>query len=76
MSSLHELDTPTFRLAVAQFDEAAELMGLDSNLRERLKFPQRSLVVSVWSSFREVLHAARSGHRTVAIISPASSPSR
>jgi len=47
MSSLHELDTPTFRLAVAQFDEAAELMGLDSNLRERLKFPQRSLVVSV-----------------------------
>ena len=47
MSSLHELDTPTFRLAVAQFDEAAEVMGLDSNLRERLKFPQRSLVVSV-----------------------------
>jgi glutamate dehydrogenase (NAD(P)+) len=47
MSSLHELDTPTFRLAVAQFDEAAELMGLDANLRERLKFPQRSLVVSV-----------------------------
>jgi len=41
MSSLHELDTPTFRLAVAQFDQAAELMGLDSNLHERLKFPQR-----------------------------------
>lgn len=47
MSSLHELDTPTFRLAVAQFDEAADLMGLDSNLRERLKYPQRSLVVSL-----------------------------
>jgi glutamate dehydrogenase (NAD(P)+) len=47
MSSLHELDTPTFRLAVAQFDKAAELMGLDSNLRERLKYPQRSLVVSI-----------------------------
>lgn len=47
MSSLHELDTPTFRLAVAQFDQAAELMGLDSNLHERLKFPQRSLVVSI-----------------------------
>jgi glutamate dehydrogenase (NAD(P)+) len=47
MSSLHELDTPTFRLAVSQFDQAAELMGLDSNLRERLKFPQRSLVVSI-----------------------------
>src|SRR5574339_42083 len=47
MSSLHELDTPTFRLAVAQFDEAAELMGLDSNLRERLKLPQRSMVASI-----------------------------
>ena len=47
MSSLHELDTPTFRLAVAQFDQAADLMGLDSNLRERLKYPQRSLVVSL-----------------------------
>jgi glutamate dehydrogenase (NAD(P)+) len=47
MYSLRELNTPTFRLAVSQFDQAAELMGLDSNLRERLKFPQRSLVVSI-----------------------------
>ncbi len=44
---MQELDTPTFRLAVAQFDEAAEAMGLDPNLRERLKLPQRSLVVSL-----------------------------
>ena len=44
---MHELDTPTFRLAVAQFDQAAEAMGLDPNLRERLKLPQRSLIVSV-----------------------------
>jgi glutamate dehydrogenase (NAD(P)+) len=44
---MHELDTPTFRLAVAQFDQAAEAMGLDPNLRGRLKWPQRSLVVSV-----------------------------
>ncbi len=42
-----ELDTPTFRLAVAQFDQAASLMDLDSNLRERLKLPQRSLTVSI-----------------------------
>jgi glutamate dehydrogenase (NAD(P)+) len=47
MSSLRELDTATFRLAVAQFDQAAEAMHLDSNLRERLKLPQRSLVVSI-----------------------------
>jgi len=44
---MRELDTPTFRLAVAQFDQAAEAMGLDTNLRERLKLPQRSLVVSL-----------------------------
>ena len=42
-----ELDTHTFRLAVAQFNEAAEAMQLDANLRERLKLPQRSLIVSV-----------------------------
>jgi glutamate dehydrogenase (NAD(P)+) len=44
---MHELDTPTFRLAVAQFDQAAEAMKLDPNLRERLKLPQRSLIVSI-----------------------------
>lgn len=44
---IHEMDNPTFRLAVAQFDEAAELMHLDPNLRERLKLPERSLLVSI-----------------------------
>jgi glutamate dehydrogenase (NAD(P)+) len=42
-----ELDTPTFRLAVAQFEEAAQRLGLDGNIRERLKLPQRALIVSV-----------------------------
>jgi glutamate dehydrogenase (NAD(P)+) len=32
---------------VAQFDQAAELMKLDPNLRMRLKMPQRSLIVSI-----------------------------
>ncbi|MDR4470112.1 MAG: Glu/Leu/Phe/Val dehydrogenase [Nitrospira sp.] len=44
---MQELLTPTFRLAVSQFDQAAEAMQLDSNLRERLKLPQRSLAVSL-----------------------------
>lgn len=44
---MQELDTHTFRLAVAQFDQAAEAMRLDPNLRERLKLPQRSLIVSL-----------------------------
>ena len=33
---MNEFDTHTFRLAVAQFNEAAESMRLDTNLRERL----------------------------------------
>ncbi|HEV8539534.1 MAG TPA: Glu/Leu/Phe/Val dehydrogenase [Nitrospiraceae bacterium] len=44
---MNELDTQTYRLAVAQFDQAAERMKLDPNLRERLKLPERSLIVSV-----------------------------
>lgn len=48
MTSLYqELETQTFRLAVAQFEEAAERLDLDGNLRERLKLPQRALIVSV-----------------------------
>ncbi len=42
-----ELETPAFHLAVSQFDEAAQAMGLDPNLHQRLKLPQRSLLVSI-----------------------------
>ncbi|RMH06855.1 MAG: Glu/Leu/Phe/Val dehydrogenase [Nitrospirae bacterium] len=42
-----EFDHPTFRLAVAQFDQAAEAMDLHPDLRERLKTPQRALTVSL-----------------------------
>jgi glutamate dehydrogenase (NAD(P)+) len=41
-----EWDTPMYRLAVAQLDQAAKLMNLDENIWERLRSPQRSLVVS------------------------------
>lgn len=44
---ISELDHPTFQLAIDQFDKAAEAMNLDPNLRERLKTPQRSLVVGL-----------------------------
>ncbi|WP_447971129.1 Glu/Leu/Phe/Val family dehydrogenase [Nitrospira sp. M1] len=46
-ATVTEFDHPTFRLAVAQFDQAAEVMRLDPNLRERLKAPQRALTVSL-----------------------------
>ena len=44
---ISELAHPSFHLAVAQFDKAAEAMNLDPTLRERLKTPQRSLLVGL-----------------------------
>jgi len=41
-----EWDTPMYRLAVGQLDQTAEQMGLDSNVWERLRTPQRAHVVS------------------------------
>jgi glutamate dehydrogenase (NAD(P)+) len=41
-----EWDTPMYRLALAQLDRTAEQMGLDPNLWERLRTPQRAHVVS------------------------------
>ena len=41
-----EWDTPMYGLAVAQLDRTAELMGLDENVWERLRTPQRAHVVS------------------------------
>ena len=41
-----EWDSPMFRLAQEQFLKAAEIMNLDENVRERLLFPQRTLIVS------------------------------
>jgi glutamate dehydrogenase (NAD(P)+) len=41
-----EWDSPMFRLAQRQFLHAADVMGLDDNIRDRLVFPQRTLLVS------------------------------
>ena len=42
----YEWDSPMYALAVAQFDRAAQIMGLDENLWERLRVPQRAHVVT------------------------------
>ena len=53
-----EWDSPMYREAVTQFENVAEKMGLDDNVRERLTKPQRSLVVTFpyrtdkWSEVR------------------------
>jgi glutamate dehydrogenase (NAD(P)+) len=41
-----EWDSPMFRLAHQQFLKAAHLIDLDDNIRERLLFPQRTLLVT------------------------------
>ena len=46
MTDAMEWDSPTYREAVAQFENVAEMMNLDDNVRERLMTPQRSLVVT------------------------------
>lgn len=44
---MKEYDTPTFRLATEQFERAADVLKLDPNLRERLRLPQRAVIVTV-----------------------------
>ena len=42
-----EFRSPMFHLAQQQFLQAAQIMDLDDNIRERLLFPQRTLVVTL-----------------------------
>jgi glutamate dehydrogenase (NAD(P)+) len=42
----NEYDSPMFHEAVGQFDRVANLMGLDDNVMDRLRSPQKSTVVS------------------------------
>ncbi|MFW5883266.1 MAG: Glu/Leu/Phe/Val family dehydrogenase [Verrucomicrobiota bacterium] len=40
-------DSPVFRMAARQFDETADLLGLDAEVRERCKWPKRSIMVTM-----------------------------
>ena len=42
-----EYDTPIYRMAVEQFERAAQYLDLDPNISDRLKKPQWALIVSV-----------------------------
>lgn len=41
-----EFDSPMYSEAVGQFDRVAKLMGLDDNVSDRLRSPQRATIVS------------------------------
>ena len=40
-------DHPTFRMACQQFDLVADLLQIDSNERDRIKYPKRSMTVAL-----------------------------
>ncbi len=46
MPTTHEFDSPMYNEAVNQFSAVAELMGLDANIADRLKVPQKSTIVA------------------------------
>jgi glutamate dehydrogenase (NAD(P)+) len=54
MASIHEADvhaplewdTPLYRTAVAQFDQAVPHAGIDPDVAERLRYPERAFIVS------------------------------
>jgi glutamate dehydrogenase (NAD(P)+) len=42
-----EWDTPLYRTAVAQFDQAVPHAEIHEDVAERLRYPERSIIVSV-----------------------------
>ena len=42
-----EWDTPLYRMAVAQFDQAVPIADIPEEVAERLRYPERSIIVSV-----------------------------
>jgi glutamate dehydrogenase (NAD(P)+) len=41
-----EFDTPLYRTAIAQFDEAVRYADIDDGIAERLRYPERAIIVS------------------------------
>jgi len=42
-----EWDTPLYRMAVAQFDQAVTVADIPDDIAERLRYPERSIIVSI-----------------------------
>jgi glutamate dehydrogenase (NAD(P)+) len=42
-----EWDTPLYRMAVAQFDEAVPIADIPEDIAERLRYPERSIILSI-----------------------------
>ncbi len=46
-SNVNEMDSDTYRMAVRQLDLVAEQLGLEPDVRDRLRLPKRCMVVSI-----------------------------
>jgi glutamate dehydrogenase (NAD(P)+) len=44
---LREWDSPLYSEALSQFDRVSEMMALDPNISERLRVPQRAIIVTI-----------------------------
>ena len=44
---LREWDSPLYSEALQQFDRVADLIDLDPNIAERLRVPQRAMIVTI-----------------------------
>jgi glutamate dehydrogenase (NAD(P)+) len=42
-----EWDTPLYRMAVAQFDQAIATADVEEETAERLRYPERAFIVSI-----------------------------
>jgi glutamate dehydrogenase (NAD(P)+) len=64
-----EWDTPLYRTAIAQFDEAVPYAEVDEGVAERLRYPERSIIVScpvrLDDGSRRVFAGYRVQHSTV-----------
>ena len=71
-----EWDTPLYPTAVAQFDQAVPYAEIQEDIAERLRFPERSIIVSIPVRMDEgrlvafpgyrVQHSTSSGRRKAA----------
>ena len=46
MTNPQLFESQMYREVIRQYEEVSEFINLDSNIRERLKYPQRALVVT------------------------------
>jgi len=58
-----EWDTPLYRMAVAQFDQAVPVAGIPEEVAERLRYPERSTIVSVPVRMDDGLRVVFPGYR-------------